>query len=218
MSEKTLIDDQEDLREEEKVRNQKIKSLEAKIADLLNRLDPTRITWKLIEKKLESSEVTSLESRATDLRRQAAELSAKVTPMDIHEAKLRKFIRDGDDLLAAGKREEMSAIEREKDIYLEDRKKLLSDIQNLNGQIEGVEGQRKALLTSTFKEAFDEIKRGLASKLSGAVIWAEKELAEFTQLQGDLGIKLFFNVESELRLFREGPWRETRDKLDKWLP
>ena len=214
----TIVNDQEDLREEEKVRNQKIKSLELQISDLLNRLDPTRITWKLIEKKLESSEVTSLEGRATDLRRQQAELSAKVTPMDIHDAKLRKFTRDADDLLAGGKREEGAAIERKKDIYLEDRKKLLTDIQNLNAEIEQLEVQRRSLFVPVFREVFEQIKFAFAEKLSFAASWIEGEFEEYLQLQEEFGIRGFINPANEMRLYREGPWRQVRDKLDRWLP
>ena len=218
MSEKAIVNDQEDLREEEKVRNQKIKSLELQISDLLNRLDPSKITQKAVNLKLESPEFVTLEGRAVDLRRQAAELSAKVTPADIHDAKLRKFTRDADDLLAGGKREEGAAIERKKDIYLEDRKKLLTDIQNLNSQIEGVEAQRKALFVPVFREAFEQIKFAFAEKLLSAASWIDKEFEEYLQLQEEFGIRGFINPVNEMRIYRENRWREVRDKLDRWLP
>jgi hypothetical protein len=198
--------------------NETIESLEKKIADILSRLDPKRITQEAVEKKLQSDEVVALQASGEGLRKQFNELSSTIISAEVAEAKTRRFDRLHDDALADGDVSKAEGLAIEKIQYLEDCKKLLADMQNLNSQIEQNEASLKALLVPVFRGSFDEIKLGLASKLSGAVSWAEKELAEFTRLQGDLGIKLFFNVESEMRIFREHEWREVRDKLDKWLP
>lgn len=197
---------------------QEIEALEAKIADLTWRLHPSKVAQKAVDLKLESPEMQALLARADDLRKQSDELSGAIVAPEIAEAKMKRFDWLHTDSLADGDIPKAQSIEAEKIQYLEDCRKLLNDIQNLNSQIEQIEAERKALLVPAFKEAFDSIKQGFASKLNFTVSWVERELQEFIQLQGDYEVKLFFNPDHEMRIFRETPWKELRDRLDRWLP
>ena len=215
--EQTIIQET-NLNLQEKEKEQELERLKLKVADLMDRLNPAHVTQKAVNLKLESDEIVGLQARADGLRKEADELSATLLPAEVYEARLRRFERTHEDALADNRVERAKGIEQEKLQFLDERKKTVEAIQALNGQIEGVEAQKKAILTPVFREVFDGIKFAFADKLLICANWIDKEFEEFLRLQEEYGVRGFINPVNEMRLFREGPWRKTRDRLDRWLP
>lgn len=178
------------------------------------------LTMTLIQKALDANQekMAQLDTKEFNLRSSLQELSARIESPEVTNAKIAVTQRKIEEFLATGKLDRVESLRQELHQMAEDMEKLSKEMEKLSRQIEEVEAERKALLTPIFRETFDEIKLGLSSRLSAATTWADRELEEFLKVKEQFGIKLFFNPESQLRIFREGPWREVRDKLDKWLP
>jgi hypothetical protein len=139
-------------------------------------------------------------------------------PVEVHDARLRRFERTHEDALADNHVERAKGIEQEKLGFLQEREKTIQAVKNLNSQIEQIEVQKKNILTPVFREVFDGIKFAFGEKLLSCANWIDKEFEMYLELQDEFGVRGFINPVNEMRLFREGPWRETRDRLDRWLP
>lgn len=212
----TITNDQENLRGED--REQELERLKLEVDDLMNRLDPANVVQKAVNLKLESPEVQALMAQADDLRRQEKELSGTLVAAEVAEARTRRFDRLREDALAENKIEKAQSILGEKNLFLEEQAKVIQAIRDLNSQIEQIEAQKKALFVPVFHETFEQIKFGFAEKLNFAASWIDREFEAWVQLEEEFGIKISLNPTNQMRLFRENPWKETRERLDRWLP
>jgi hypothetical protein len=162
------------------------------------------LTMTLIQKTLEANQekMILLNTKESNLRSSLKELSARIEPAEVVSAKVAVTNRKIEEGLASGKFDQVESLRQELLSMAENLEKLRKELDEVSSQIEQVAVERKALLTPIFRETFDQIKLGLAAKLSSSASWADRELQEFIGLMEQYGIRLHFNVESEMRLFR----------------
>lgn len=129
---------------------QEIESLKKKIEDILAKMHRGGITRKAVKECLESPEVGALQTRADDLRKQSDELSASIVPVEVFEARIRRFDRLHEDALADGKVEKAQSILQEKIDFLATREKQIQSIKSLNSEITAIGGNIRALLRPCF--------------------------------------------------------------------
>jgi hypothetical protein len=202
---------------EEAMKSQEIELLKKKIADILDRLTPTRITWKAIEEKLRSDEVVALQARGDDLREQSDKLSITIVPTEISEARVRRFDRQYEDFLADGNVGKAREIEQEKLLFLQEREKTFETIRGLNSQIEAIDEEIRAKLRPLFFDSMLDIKSEAAKQLGLVLSFLKSEITHFAALQERYGIKLPFNPLSEVKMYSEGPFKTLRERLQAEL-
>lgn len=198
---------------------QKIEASNLKVATILEKLNPHQITRKLVEAKLQSEEVVALLARSAALRNKADELSGTLAPVEVFEARLRRFDRLHEDFLADGKIEAAQKKIDEKNLFLQEREKVIQAVQSLNSQAGAAEQEIRALLRPVFFSSMEEIKLAIALKLNTVLSFMRKEISDFVALQEEYGIKLPFNPLTEIKIYPEGVYRTVREALrDEILP
>jgi len=119
----------------------------------------------------------------------------------------------GEQKIAEGLRHEVEAIRA----GMEGRKK---GIEQIEPEIDKIEVERKRIVKELLLSVHPSIKESLVEDLQDSLDRVEREKASLEEVADEYGVcemlpPSFFR---ELRIFREGKYRQIRDKLDEYLP
>lgn len=119
----------------------------------------------------------------------------------------------GEQKVAEGLRHEIEAIRA----GMESRKK---EKEQIEAEIEKVAAERKRIVKELLLSVHPSIKEGLVEDLQNSVDRLDREKAACEELADEYGVREMLGPSffSELRIFREGKYRQIRDKLDEYLP
>ena len=100
---------------------------------------------------------------------------------------------------------------------LESRKK---EVAQIGAEIDQIEAARKAIVKEALESVHLPIKETFIGLLERSISWIEKEQADCEEVADEFGVRAMLSPSffRELRVFREGPFREIRGKLDEYLP
>ena len=100
---------------------------------------------------------------------------------------------------------------------LESRK---NQIAQIGAEIDKIEAERKQIVKDLLVAVIPEIKQNFIQLLDDTITWIEEEQKDCEEVADQFGVRAMLppSFFRELRIFREGPFREIRGRLDEYLP